>query len=286
METYRTDGHLDWLSVTLPEDIKLEKIAPTLNSRSDYDYKGKGLHGYSEAWVTDIGVLVMRKGRPDMGTHVVFPGQTLEHYRSIGITDKAVCQYVGRRGARASRIDLAIDVFDGMLTPGSFMSAFEVGNIKCRARDAQWIKDVRNKGRTLYIGKRSSKQMMRVYHKGAEQGTDENWIRLELEMKNIRARAILNDLQDSTLETRHVVNAAIGNYMQWSNNYWRKIITDENMDILTPVEKKLRSTYRWLMDQVAPALARYQIEHDDEDVIGAFLVSVKIEMENYKRTIE
>ena len=46
--------------------------------------------------------------------------------------------------------------------------------------------------------------------------------------------------------------------------------------------RKVTDRYKWLMEQVAPALAREQAEHPDHDVIGAFNLLVGEYMKRYQ----
>lgn len=98
-------------------------------------------------------------------------------------------------GAQLTRVDLASDNFNSkvslenyldMYRADLFTSAGRPPNVECLGN---WERP-NGKGRTLYIGSRTSGKLLRIYEKGLQlaNGFHEkypNWVRVELELKNI-----------------------------------------------------------------------------------------------------
>ena len=101
-------------------------------------------------------------------------------------------------GVRASRLDIAMDIFgsEGLTVP-AIANAVEHGDIIAVTKKATYTHGVggRTSGATLYLGSRTSERMLRIYDKAAEQGIDGmKWLRLEFEIKEEQARAVQNAL--------------------------------------------------------------------------------------------
>ncbi len=94
-----------------------------------------------------------------------------------------------RLKAKITRIDLAHDNFDGSRGVLLAKTAWETGafnSLHGRPPQARLIDDLgSNKGKTLYLGSRSSGKILRVYEKGKQLGNpSEPWVRWEVELHN------------------------------------------------------------------------------------------------------
>jgi phage replication initiation protein len=96
--------------------------------------------------------------------------------------------------SRLTRVDLAADNFHSTTSLDDYLSMYHAGLFVNRGRApnieqaGNWVKP-NGKGRTLYIGGRTSGKLLRIYEKGLQlaNGFHEkfpNWIRVELELKN------------------------------------------------------------------------------------------------------
>jgi DNA relaxase NicK len=123
---------------------------------------------------------------------------------------------------------------------------------------------------TLYIGSRASERFFRAYNKGAQEKMDYNWLRLELECKKLMAQAVGNAIAEHD-DTRVVINRAIRDYVEFPRlDELNAALQQADVEIPRP-SRKIHSTYRWLMETVAPAIARYQFEHPGEDIESSFV---------------
>lgn len=99
--------------------------------------------------------------------------------------------------SKITRIDLASDNFNPKETIDDYLSMYNAGLFVNGGRApnveqaGNWIKP-NGKGRTLYIGGRTSGKLLRIYEKGLQLGNGflekhnySRWLRVELELKNI-----------------------------------------------------------------------------------------------------
>lgn len=284
----RSFGHIDWIAFTCDYDADLKSIIPAINHRLQWEYRGQGMNGYRQKWIADNGAMCMKHGRPDMGSHVILSGSVLEEYRAMNITDKRVLQYIGRQGAHFSRIDVAIDVWDGVIKPATILAAYRTGAAKMPIKSASVIEGVKRidddtmPGITAYFGSRESQRMLRVYDKGVQLGTSENLIRFELELKAERARDVAKKIQDENSDTRRVINGELLAFVAWRNKKWLELVSDTQGEILK-IERKLPKTLDWLLNTCAMSLAKYHIENPHDDALELFDRTVKAEIERLKR---
>lgn len=99
---------------------------------------------------------------------------------------------------RLTRVDLAVDLYDGEYTVDDCRTWYEEGKFITQGRRpisntaGDWISAER--GRTLYVGKAANGKMLRCYEKGKEQGDlDSAWTRFEVQFGN-RDRVIPLDI--------------------------------------------------------------------------------------------
>lgn len=96
-------------------------------------------------------------------------------------------------GAKATRIDFAWDVEGFDADPDDLFDAWSQGRMKTHAkkisRFVETGKDGTVKGKTVYIGSRTSQHMLRAYDKALEQGIEGDWLRVELEVKGASAHS-------------------------------------------------------------------------------------------------
>lgn len=94
--------------------------------------------------------------------------------------------------ARITRVDLALDLMDGLggtFTARSACEWWAAGEFDVRGRrpNAKLVDDLDSGlGSTLYVGSRKGHKFLRVYHKGQQMGDAASpWVRVELEIKSV-----------------------------------------------------------------------------------------------------
>jgi DNA relaxase NicK len=147
--------------------------------------------GYRRSWVNADGARVFSDGAVGMGVHVEMAGQALENWRARTGEDvvewwRSVWLHVG---ARLTRVDVAWDVrgSDAEALLDGVWGAARRREFLSKARHVQGFWDGHG-GRTVYVGRRGSERMLRVYDKRAErravgQLVAEAWTRVEWETR-------------------------------------------------------------------------------------------------------
>lgn len=96
--------------------------------------------------------------------------------------------------ARISRVDLANDNFNSSVSLDDYLQMYKAGLFSNSRRPPEveqsgnWV-NPSGKGRTLYVGSRTSGKLLRIYEKGLQIGNGfetkfPNWVRVELELKS------------------------------------------------------------------------------------------------------
>jgi len=271
----QSTGHLDWVSVTFPTNTRFSYLLPEGAKPQHYAEIGPGRHGYLKQWKGDSGALIMSDGKIEQGVHLVLTGETLESIRASGPTDKALCGNFERQHGKASRIDVAIDVYDSPLSIDDLIVAYRTGLLQTPAKAASRIENLNTPEQTLYVGQRASNRLFRAYNKGAQVQDERAWIRLELECKRLTARAVVQAIVNNT-DTRAVINRTIKDFANFPTNPTYVAALRQHDALIPPVPRRITKTYRWLMEICAPALARYELENPDDSVFDAFLTSYAI----------
>lgn len=272
---------IDWLNFTASwtkNKLPREHAYPVLCQFSQV----KALHGYREAIQNTLGTRIMwNDDRRDMGVHVMYSGGTLNAHLDNGITAQQIAAFHRENGDSCRRIDVAIDVIDGKLDIKAHYELIDHGYNLPNKRKSTLMQS--GSGVTMYIGSRTSDLFMRVYDKGAERGTDDNWKRVEIEVKGNRAMFFCNMLvNEDQLAVGETARQVIKGMADFPTMAWQKIVGDEPLT-LTKGENRDKDTRRWLLEQVAPAMGRYLAASGDDDLIEAFMGIVNIWRESDTR---
>jgi len=234
----------------------------------------KAVNGYTDAYEDVLGARVMwHATRVDMGVHISYSGRTLNAYRENGIEAQEVAAFHNARGHRCTRIDVAIDSVDGLLDIASLYDAIKQKRYTLPyKRKAALITST--DGITLYVGSRTSDIFLRIYDKGAEQHTDDNWKRVEVELKGQRAMFFINVLVDSDAENvGQTARGVIKAMADFDDSTWQEIVGDFPITIGKGRNRET-DTKTWLLTQCAPAMGKYIAEHGDKGLTEQFLAIV------------
>lgn len=265
-----TNGHLDWLSVTFSRDVDVTDLLPPSLAGYGFGQPNPGTLGYRIMVRNELGATLLLEGTERMGQHLILPASTLDEIRERQVSDQSLLRHLRAKEGRLSRLDVAVDILGSSLTRDTLVTAYEKGECKTLARAAIVIKDLHTPEGTFYIGKRSSDRFFRAYDKGAQLGISEAWLRLELECKRVVSRA-LGETMVNNDNTRAVINKAISQFADFPTvPDYGLALADRNATI-PPIPRKMTNTMRWLIEQVAPAAARYDLEHPGDNVQTTFI---------------
>jgi len=199
---------LDWLSATFwatpddPVDVAQVQLAASLAmgcEPGDWVELEHGTHGYQMAMLGPGGARVEwgAPGRDDF--HLSMPGQACQAAGGKGMQELG--QYVVAHRGRVTRLDPALDDYRRTISPADFEAAVQGPDVVTHARvQRRIIKRTVGRGSpqvtgdTFYLGSPSSRVELRVYDKGMESQGKQDCIRVELQLRDEPAQAVLQEL--------------------------------------------------------------------------------------------
>lgn len=229
----------------------------------------------------DIGAVLLSNPHDiQMGNCVQMGGAALLALETI--TEKASWRALCDNAlyeARATRIDVAIDLFDGNLTGKKILAALENGIAKTKFRKWQQVEGGgSDNGYTLYLGGRESATQIRIYDKGAEQGLPLNWWRYEMVFNGVRAQdawRTIRNLPDAPalLPVAKSMLASLLQFPTWGA--WNSVFADHAEVEWTEIPRTESDSWAWLITQVAPTFQRRWERDGDWRYLEQFVEAVK-----------
>ena len=202
---------IDWLSFTVKLGDPLEVIEKVGLSGLDFQLVESARYGYNRNYTVDglINVMFSDK-RSDMGVHVEMTGQGVRKYETLmevsGFTWWQVFEYL-RSFVNFSRIDLALDEYEGLVDFNNIIGKINRGEHVGRCRTFKVIAGRNSKGEhigtTIYMGSNKSDIMLRVYEKNYERQQKgyevdaDIWNRWELVLKHEKANDFVTQLVEN-----------------------------------------------------------------------------------------
>lgn len=250
---------VDWLEGTFKIGTPIN--LPAILSQNFVE--AKAFNGYKTASsYADKRVHMSNIDRPEMGNHIVWNGEACG---MCPINPVDLIKHLRAYGFSFTRIDFAIDLINCNIDPAQ--ATEEINNGKCKTRAQQfpfWAEakpkqtpeqierygEHENKGYTQYIGKKASEIYARIYDKAAEMGIKQDHVRVELVVRHDRANQAATAVSYGA-DFRGMVVSFV-NFEEWSE--WNKAMAAPEIEL--PKEQKIGNTEKWLLDSVAPALAR------------------------------
>lgn len=179
----------DWLSVTSKAHNPHDLISALGLSHVHWT-STKGARGYQDRLFFS-GISVHFHGRADMGVWIEMSGQGCRTFESLSSTGwENLFEFIHENGLIVTRLDVAYDDHTGLLDIKKIMRDTEKGLFV--SKSDFWEIITSSKGTTIQIGSPTSKVLIRIYDKAAEQGIpDEHWVRCEMQLRDDRALAFL-----------------------------------------------------------------------------------------------
>jgi len=279
----KTSFSVDWISAT----IKYHEGARVYDFRAAFDSISTGkdvrpMHGYNRAYRWQFGALMLwHSEKLEMGVHFILSGSALKELQAKEYDAIFLLARFIRSQAKITMIHLAMDIFDGSITPEGVYQQFVEKQYTGRSQTASIVRNTFG-GATVYIGSWNSERFYRFYDKAVEQSREgENWKRLELVLKGDYAQQFAYKFaSEKTLDRSFsIFRGAITAMATFNQIDWVKAMEGKIEKLGLP-EAKEKKTREWLLTQVAPAMARYIAETGDEGIIEVF----SAELENqYKK---
>lgn len=256
---------IDWLSCTFHPQGADQNAVLSLFSRSGIMDPDAARFGYNRAARTEEGaVLYWSTTNRDMGIHAVVSGSALLSYNSSGCSSVELLQRTIRLGGKITRLDLAKDAHNETFNLAEFEQQVANREFVGRVQKASAIRSS-DGGMTVYVGSRQSNKFLRVYHKGIEQKTGEDWIRAELELKSDTANVVGKIIAGGE-DINNLFSALAGRMCNLNNVDWRKMLEADAVIGVPKVEKQ-SDREKWIAKQVTPAVIQYAMEHPDSEAL-------------------
>jgi len=193
---------VDWVSVTFPGDLDSVVLVVSMAlgcEVGDWVELEHGSYGYRQGQVGPGGAKVWwdAPGREDV--HVSLPGQACGVAGEVRL--RGYLQHVMAVGGNATRLDLAMDDYERIVSPGDVLTALQGPDLVTHARNyltqqGGRVGSSELTGVTVYLGAPSSRQRLRVYDKGLESGGKMDCVRWELQSRKEAAETMANVLAD------------------------------------------------------------------------------------------
>lgn len=255
---------IDWISVTYPPDMftwsnsadgRVWAVDPRHISldRSPW-HRRVAILGYRWAVISAHGTICLWNERESgMGIHLIYSGSALKHLNPFAIIKQAL-----ERAKKITRLDLSVDV-PWELPLEQMKHDFADGRAMSGAKSYELRQSTT--GSTLYIGSRTSGRYLRVYDKAAQQELPIRWYRVELECKEEWAKWAAEYVVKHGFEC---IPAFIKQFCHWPNiEAWCQVINTPCPNSSNTSDRVMPNPERWLLDQVAPNLARVIAVHPD-----------------------
>lgn len=248
---------VDWLAYNAVGTYDLNHQAMAYKPELWKWLEVKGSYGYDRAIETSEHVRIMwSTARKEMGTFTSYSGRALSAYRDREISSVEIMGHHNNNNDTCRRLDLAIDAVETGLNIDALFKALKQGKATTNVKKYSLITG--NQGDTLYIGSRESEQFIRIYDKAKEQGDfTSDKIRIEIELKGSRALQMADYISGAT-ETEAIrrTQQLINSVVDFNTKVWSEIMGTENVG-LAKAKDELPDTEKWLMQSVAPAMAKY-----------------------------
>lgn len=214
---------IDWLEFTITIKMEIEQSLEMLGYKlDDFIFSDRGGLGYTRSARHIMqNIIVYWKGNEDMGIHYRVSGQAVAYFIDNYIEKNSVLTPFDKKAlpveefsndkfmemlkkilevGQFTRIDFSVDDYTTnyystddvveLLRDGMCVSKFRSWqNVNTRS-----ISTNDNQGHTIYFGSRKSDVFVRFYDKRLEQGKEYTWYRWELELKGIKAGAVVDML--------------------------------------------------------------------------------------------
>lgn len=288
-QTPRSIEHsFDWFQYTIawPSDVKewpvepqeiaalVRTFSPNIHL-SDKLYnrplgqKTYSVGGYSRHYDAGYCTVHVDPMRREQKCSVQMTGDDLRAYRASGGTDDRLLQFYTDARGKMTRMDIAFDLRGFGINLRKVYQDWKRGEVKTRARSIRPMTSAFrddtgevHEATTLYFGSAQSNLMVRMYDKGAEQNTGEDWTRIELQLRDVRAAAAAADMMRHGLSKVGI--QLLRNYIpQCPYLFWRELMKAKSIE-LSQIPRKDTEQDAWLYEVVLPLLARrVQQEWDD-----------------------
>lgn len=251
---------IDWLRYTMhwgqgaltarAKNYSANRLATTCTIAGETWRDCKARNGYTvavESATIENLTVSWNPTRPDMGVSVDMPGSVLQEVDAMQALGFALQQ-----NAHISRLDIAIDVPEEW-DVADLKRAWKAREVSCRARKGGVYEG--EEGWTFNAGSRTSEKYLRIYDKQAQTGGASPWTRIELECKG----SFASDIGKAVWNQGYaIIPAVIREFCDFPTlPHYQRATEMKGVYVAPPKHERHSNTRGWLVETVAPALARY-----------------------------
>lgn len=276
---------LDWLTFTLPlNEASFLWIAKNLGTSLP---RPAGALGYAQSEsLLGSGLMCYSGADPERGLCVVLPASALSH---LSLSVSELFLELSSMGASCSRLDFALDDYEGLLDLDEIERKLAYGEVSTRWKNYEQRTGKVGigslgvgEGRTIYLGSRTSETFARLYDKNKEQAAKNpdfvplaHWVRFEIEVKKRRAQQLFEALVSLIAAGSDDIGGFLAGYVRGLVDFKEPDYSDTNKsrwatvswwDSFLSFSAKLRLTFpkgidtveklkRWVLRSVSPMLA-------------------------------
>lgn len=251
------DYNLDWLTVSFDWTATHTATMPHKAFEPTTEFI-RPLPGYNRAIKLNVGRLDWHTEKVANKRLLTFSGSELSKLRLHNISTEQFLRMITRLPHRnITRLDFAVDLFGAQTRAVDIKNLLEYGHVETSAKKStnieQRILGSEGKGMTVYIGSRSSQQMIRAYDKDMERGVNFPWLRLEIEMKQEKANLLAENMLGHGVIPSGC--AAIRQFARIDNPEIEGALQGE-LEIDLAVGRKQTNWEKWLIEVALPAVAK------------------------------
>lgn len=292
---------LDYLAFTLENTYENTNRLREFFGHMHWDELSYGGMGYQKsAVVGDGGKIYWHPDRQEMGIHVRLGAKALSQVLTtpVGLMNR-VLDWKGK----FARIDIAFDDLDGLLDIDEIYEKLLLGDVTTRWRrvariEGHMMGGEEKTGYTINVGSRVSESFLRIYDKLLEQVAKEqdvrgieHWVRVELELKGVKADVFGHLLAGSVHLTNartpgelcaelllgmidfKEVNKDETNKSRWKTCLWwgEFVKTKSKLKLSIPKDvKTLEDSKSWIAKSVSSTLSMIVLSLDDDEGQSGF----------------
>jgi hypothetical protein len=270
LEKIKSGIKCDWFGVTFPITDHVLEGTDTLiklvtHKHNERVHGVRARSGFDYGYDLGIGRMDYRVSSEPKYMSIQLTGSDLTDLRKLGESDKKIARACLDHRGKASRIDIALDVYiEPKKAIGELWQCYLSGGLVSYSKKVRSIID-ENGGQTINLGSRTSEVYVRIYNKTVEAGLDYDLVRIEVELKDKSAQLGLAQIASGFIGVGSWFNKFNFNGVEW----WSEAISSMDLTVPAKEDKKVKANENWLFGQVLPALER--IMSEDTDLYIRFL---------------
>lgn len=264
---------VDYLTFS-SKSLQISDLKELLNLYEVEYVAGKGRNGWLNCEYSN-GIRLFWGGREDVGVEMSGSGcRFLETCNNNNFDWLKLFDYFidMEDDINVSRLDIACDDKDAVLSMASIMDCVKARHYISRARRCVWTGGDEEQ---VIFGAPSSDTRLRIYNKALERGVDEKWIRAEFQLRNEAADSFIQNYCQHR-DIGYVYSGVLNNYIRFVDgnpedvnehydmlqvlDWWQAFLGGshkiKNVSVVG-AEYNLQTLYDYIKAQVAPSLKAF-----------------------------